>query len=46
MIGTEESNAAGEATITRFVPLAACGNVYVQAVDTIPCTTSNVILVL
>lgn len=41
----ETANGAGYAVISRFVPLAACGNVYVQAIDLNPCIPSNVILI-
>lgn len=40
--GTETANAAGEATLTTNVPAAACGRVFVQALDVSSCTPSNV----
>jgi len=41
---TLTADAAGSIGTTRGVPAAACGRVYVQAIDVATCATSNVVL--
>ena len=41
----EEADALGECSFSTWVPPVACGNIYLQVIDTIPCTPSNVILI-
>ena len=41
----EEADAFGECSVSTFVPPAACGSGYVQCIDTLTCTASNVILI-
>jgi len=44
-VGWEIANGFGNCTLTATVPPTACGTIYVQVVDTLSCTTSNVILI-
>lgn len=43
--GIVTSNGSGTATLTIFVPLIACGNIFLQGLDMDNCDTTNVILV-
>lgn len=45
MAGFVSANGVGMASVSTFVPGGACGNRYLQVVDTITCTVSNVILI-
>ncbi len=41
----EDLDASGSVTLTVTVPAWACGNIYVQVVDTTACTTSAAMLI-
>ncbi len=45
LAGFVPANGSGNASVNMFVPAGVCGNRYLQVIDTITCTTSNVILI-
>lgn len=45
LAGYVPANAIGTASVTTFIPGGVCNNRYLQVVDTMTCTTSNVILI-
>ena len=45
LAGYVPANAGGTAVTTATIPPAVCGNRYLQVIDTLTCTTSNVILI-
>lgn len=45
LAGYVSADGSGNATVSNFIPAFICGNRYLQVVDTITCTTSNVILI-
>ncbi|MCC6907009.1 MAG: hypothetical protein IT430_03625 [Phycisphaerales bacterium] len=45
LAGYVAANGSGNAAVTQFIPAPVCGNRYLQVVDTMTCTVSNVILI-
>lgn len=45
LAGFVPANAGGMATVSMAIPAPVCGNRFLQVVDTMTCTTSNVILI-
>jgi len=43
--GWTEADVFGNASVNAFIPSGWCGTRYVQAVDALACTTTNVILI-
>lgn len=45
LAGFVPANVSGNASVNMTIPPAVCGNRFLQVVDTLTCTTSNVILI-